>query len=299
MNFQKYYNLISEDIKPTVVEENLKTNLKLAALAAFFGLQVASFPTINKQIKRYLNRMTPEKMQVMHREIDYAIDHPTPELLDNAKKIEELSQSPEEDYIPNKESSKSSFMKKAAKFIANNEGFHNEAYPDVYGKLTIGIGHLIIPDDIKNGVLKDGEYTLGDNGKVKYAKLSNERVYRIFLNDVQNKINRIQNSFPNYDEYPEPLKVAILDGYFRGDISGSPKTVSLIRSAVEACIGGDLEEANRLANEAANEFLNNKEYKTSVKNETGVHKRMGRLAEFIRFAFDENHNFDYVSSSYK
>ena len=296
MKFEELYTIVVES-EQQVINENFKNKLKLAALATVFGIQIASLPTLNRLIKRYINRTDPARMEEIYKQIDYEVDHPSTELINSVAKIEQLSEKHTD--IPNKQTSRTSFMKKVMRFLTANEGFRNEAYPDVYGYLTIGVGHLIKPTDIKNGLFKDGEYTMDGKGNIIYAKLTDKRVYQLFLHDVESKILKIQNSFPNYEEYPEPLKIAILDGYFRGDLAGSPKTINLIRTSFEKCLEGDIKSAKKLANDAATEFLNNVEYKSSVKNGTGVKGRMERLADFIKYAYDETHSFDYTSSVYK
>ena len=69
--------------------------------------------------------------------------------------------------------------------------------------------------------------------------------------------------------------MAILDGFFRGDMSGSPKALELIR-------------AGKLT-EAADEYLNNNEYRESVAlnkrgKKHGVAGRMERNAAALRAA---------------
>jgi hypothetical protein len=56
----------------------------------------------------------------------------------------------------------------------------------------------------------------------------------------------------------------MLDGFFRGDLSGSPKTMRLINQ-------GKWIEASR-------EYLNHAEYRQSKIDKTGVYKRMDRNA---------------------
>jgi hypothetical protein len=106
--------------------------------------------------------------------------------------------------------------------------------------------------------------------------LSDQEVNDLFARDLASKAKMAKRELGKaYDTLPKEAKVAILDGFFRGDMSGSPKALELIRA-------GKLPEA-------ADEYLNNKEYRESVAmnkrgEKHGVAGRMERNAAAIRAA---------------
>jgi hypothetical protein len=95
--------------------------------------------------------------------------------------------------------------------------------------------------------------------------LSENEIYSLFAKDLQSKLSMVKRDFPNYDSYSDDLKIAILDGYFRGDLSGSPRTRELINK-------GNFKAA-------AQEYLNNAEYRAALKSGSGVASRMQRNAK--------------------
>jgi hypothetical protein len=125
----------------------------------------------------------------------------------------------------------------------------------------VGIGHLMTPEEIKS---------------IGTRKLSDQEVNDIFARDLNSKVKMVRSKLGNtYDALPTRVKVAIIDGFFRGDMSGSPKALELIK-------------AGKL-NEAADEYLNNREYRDSVAlnkkgKPHGVAGRMERNAQALREA---------------
>lgn len=143
------------------------------------------------------------------------------------------------------------FVKKAADYIKKNEGVRNTLYKDSKGYLTIGIGHLVRPEEVNN---------------YKGRVLTDMEIEHIFKKDIQDKIAAIKREFGSaYDMFSDNLKIAILDGYFRGDLPGSPATKKLLKQ-------GNFKQA-------AKEYLNSNEYRNSLKNKTGIALRMIRNAK--------------------
>jgi GH24 family phage-related lysozyme (muramidase) len=140
-------------------------------------------------------------------------------------------------------------IRAASHVLKKNEGVRYEAYRDVYGYVTIGIGHKVKPGE-------------------KFGRLTENEVYDLFAKDVAHHIKLCRKYFPKFDEYPVCVRVAILDGFFRGDLSGSPKTMRLMNQ-------GRWDEASR-------EYLNHAEYRKSKVDRTGVYKRMDRNALMFR-----------------
>jgi lysozyme len=149
----------------------------------------------------------------------------------------------------------------AREYIKANEGVKNKPYKDTKGFWTVGIGHLMTPAEQKSMI-----------GRT----LSDQEVNDLFARDLASKAKMAKRELGKaYDTLPKEAKVAILDGFFRGDMSGSPKALELIRA-------GKLPEA-------ADEYLNNKEYRESVAmnkrgEKHGVAGRMERNAAAIRAA---------------
>tara|TARA_R100000742_G_C4239316_1_gene59299 strand:- start:14 stop:652 length:639 start_codon:yes stop_codon:yes gene_type:complete len=151
-------------------------------------------------------------------------------------------------------------------YIVRSEGKGKEgrpgyAYKDHKGNLTIGVGHLITKND---PVLKR---VVGNNYNVILSggmPLSNSQMQKLFDYDIKSKINLARRKVKNFDSLPKSAQNAVVDGFFRGDLSGSPKTLKLMNS-------GDFRAA-------AEEYLNNAEYRTSKKEGTGVAPRMERNA---------------------
>jgi lysozyme len=148
------------------------------------------------------------------------------------------------------------FITKAANYIKKNEGVRNKLYKDSKGLWTIGIGHLVKPEEMSS---------------FKGKTLSDEQVEALFKKDVDQKMSLIQKHFGNtFNSFPEAVKIAILDGYFRGDLSGSPITRGLLKSGKFGL--------------AAKEYLNNKEYRNAVASGSGVAARMQRNAQLFKSA---------------
>lgn len=149
----------------------------------------------------------------------------------------------------------------AREYIKANEGIKNRPYKDTKGFWTVGIGHLMTPEEQKSMI-----------GQT----LSDKEVNDIFVSDLSSKVRMARRELGDaYGKLPTGAKVAILDGFFRGDMSGSPKALELIR-------------AGKLT-EAADEYLNNNEYRESVAlnkrgKKHGVAGRMERNAAALRAA---------------
>lgn len=152
-------------------------------------------------------------------------------------------------------------VKQAAAYVAANEGRRNVVYKDSKGLPTVGIGHLVTPKEKK---------------KFEGRVLSDAEVDNLFAADIAEKMTIIRRKLgDSFDSLPAPAQIAVVDGFFRGDMSGSPKALNLIKQ-------GKLTEA-------ADEYLNNAEYRASVaKNKSGkahgVAARMERNADALRQA---------------
>jgi hypothetical protein len=134
-------------------------------------------------------------------------------------------------------------------YIKANEGLKLKRYKDSEGNPTIGIGHLI----------KKGE---------NLNEITEDKAKQLFNKDVQEKINYVRNDIDKdlgkgtFDSYPAAIKESLVDADFRGDYRQSPDAISLFK------------EGKYYA--AAKEFLNNDDYRKSLKEGTGIAPRMER-----------------------
>ena len=134
-------------------------------------------------------------------------------------------------------------------------------YRDHKGYLTVGVGHLITKNDPILKQITGKYYNTVLSGR---TPLSDSQMMQLFNYDVQAKIALARSKVKNYDSLPVYVQNAIVDGFFRGDLAGSPKTLDLMNE-------GDFSAA-------AIEYLNNKEYRESKTDGTGVAPRMERNA---------------------
>jgi len=133
--------------------------------------------------------------------------------------------------------------------IGKNEGVRYEPYKCSNGHWTIGIGHKI----------KRGE---------SFGKIDRLTVQALFSKDMTEHLARCRRSLPDFDKYPVQVRVAILDGFYRGCLSASPKTLRLMRQ-------GRFKAASA-------EYLDHREYRESTRLGTGVCKRMNWNAMVFR-----------------
>tara|TARA_R100000541_G_scaffold13263_4_gene22150 strand:+ start:2155 stop:6885 length:4731 start_codon:yes stop_codon:yes gene_type:complete len=84
----------------------------------------------------------------------------------------------------------------------------------------------------------------------------------------QHHVERAKGRVPSFDSLPETLQAELVQGEYRGDLGGSPNFLRLLNEGEY-----DL---------AADEFLDNKDYRDSIKSGSGVHKRMKRLSDAVR-----------------
>jgi hypothetical protein len=134
------------------------------------------------------------------------------------------------------------FIDKVKQMIKGDEGRRNKLYKDTKGKWTIGYGHLI----------KDK----AELKKYQKRTLSDKEINNLLDADV--------------NEYNDDLKMTIINGFFRGDLSGSPATIKLINQG--------------LYKQAAKEYLNHGDYIAASKpnaEDRGVAIRMYRNAQNI------------------
>jgi GH24 family phage-related lysozyme (muramidase) len=150
------------------------------------------------------------------------------------------------------------------------DGRPGYAYKDHKGYLTVGVGHLVLRNDkvLKSVVGK--EYSEVVSGR---RALTDKQMKQLFDIDVKSKIAAAQRKIPKFNSLPQYVRNAIVDGFFRGDLSGSKDTLAFINQ-------GEFKAA-------AKEYLNHAGYKKSKAENTGVAPRMERnAAAFATFGGD-------------
>jgi GH24 family phage-related lysozyme (muramidase) len=153
------------------------------------------------------------------------------------------------------------FITAARRYVRANETsgkVYDEMYKDDKGNWTIGVGHLI---------------TEGEMDRFRGRKLTEQEIEDLFTEDLNKKFKLAKSELgKTFDNLSPQLKVAVIDGFFRGDLSGSPRTLELMQAGKWT--------------DAAVEFLNNNEYRASLAKiksgeEHGVAPRMERIAATI------------------
>lgn len=146
----------------------------------------------------------------------------------------------------------SSFEDTLIERLIDEEQFKGEAYRATKGEeyLTIGYGHY--GKDVKKG-----------------DTITQEEALELLRKDVNDRMPAIRKAIPKFDDLSDTLKVEIAQSWFRGGMSGSPKTIKLINA-------GKFEEA-------AEEFLDNDEYRTArERGRAGIIPRMDAVADALR-----------------
>lgn len=164
---------------------------------------------------------------------------------------------------------------KMFKQLAVKEGFRAKPYRDLYKKWTIGYGTLI----------GDGSDAAYEASPYKGRTLSEKEAREIAIGDMRKKAELAASDTQIgevFSELSPELKEQIISGYYRGDVSGSPRTKQLIRERKFA--------------EAAAEFLDNEEYRESKRKKTGIAPRMEETAAALRKEAELRKNQDFLSS---
>lgn len=303
MKFDELYSLIQEE---SLLEENFLNKLKCVLMAGALGMSSCDYDS-NERIKEiqqenpqqyknladeigrqvvFLSTEQPEKIQDIKRVVDQ------PNAVAKVKKIIEQPKKPlNKQFLPLDKNKNLEFYNNAKKYIEKNENhdlkIRNKWYKDNKGYPTIGIGHLVKRSDVDQGILKKGEYSLDKKGNLISVYISDERAREIFDLDLKKKLSVIKKQFPSYDYYPESVKIVILDGFFRGDLAGSPAAKALIKTAMSLYFKGEKQKAQNYLNAAANEYLDSAEYRTSKKEKSGIYKRMDNNAKILKNAFSD------------
>jgi len=134
--------------------------------------------------------------------------------------------------------------------IKADEGFMSEAgIPTDGDKLTVGYG-----------------FTTGvEEGQKMSRAEANERLDM----EIAQRLTEIEGAIPTFKDMPDEAQAALFSSWYRGSLVGSPETLKLINEGK--------------FNEAADEFLNNNEYRNAeARGRPGIRGRMEKTAEAIR-----------------
>ena len=134
-------------------------------------------------------------------------------------------------------------------FIQDKEGFRDTAYKPIDSEeyYTIGWGNYS-PD------VKEGDTITREEADIQLQK------------NIDDRLVQIRQAIPEFDNLPLEARQHLLGSWFRGSLSGSPKTIGLINEGKWG--------------EASNEFLNNDEFRNTTLG--GVKKRMNATANAMR-----------------
>lgn len=155
--------------------------------------------------------------------------------------------------------------------LKQSEGWRPRLYKDHKGNPTVGHGALV--DGSFKSTMKKVFPHQSDEWVKKVSsgnmELTAAQGHELLTYQAREKHNETRNMIGHdmFDNMHPELQTALTDAHFRGSLRGSPKTMALIKA-------GDLQGASK-------EFLNNDEYRQSVKQKTGVYKRMENVSKVL------------------
>lgn len=126
-------------------------------------------------------------------------------------------------------------------FLKEKEGFRDTAYKPIDTEEYYTIGYGNYGENVKEG-----------------DTITKEQATAQLQGNIDTKLAEIRQAIPDFDNLPLEARKHLLGSWFRGSLSGSPKTISLLN--------------DKKYDEASKEFLNNDEYRNTTLG--GVKKRM-------------------------
>lgn len=337
MKFDELYNLVIEN-NQSVIEEGFFNKLKIFAIGAILGFPAIEFEYNNfkqkvaeklkenpdeiEQVYQSANNMAREISKTLPPEVKQQLVKADP---DTSMQIiqQAITENPQQKPVekpfektqvvpvqPKKQAEILSGIKEYIKFHEISDiGIRNNSYADSKGYATIGIGHLILKSEVGPGKLftpDEISYQKIKGEKRRVITISDKKALEIFDKDFNNKVAMAtsKSNFPRLLQYPENLQKAILDGFFRGDISsrkskGQSEARASIKTAMELFFKYDaamragqtsqatqfLEKGKKFLDIAASNYLKHHDLHDHRKD--GVDIRMKENANLIRTAFDE------------
>lgn len=104
------------------------------------------------------------------------------------------------------------YSKKTIQHFEFEEGLRLNRYLDTTNNWTIGIGHKMTADELKNNI----------------TFITREQAYSLLERDLDIAKENAKKIFPQYDTYPENVKLALLDMAFNLGYSGLSKFITTI-----------------------------------------------------------------------
>jgi lysozyme len=108
------------------------------------------------------------------------------------------------------------YSKKIIDHFVFEEGIRLNKYLDTTNHWTIGIGHKLTPEELKNNL----------------SSITKEQAYEILEKDLDEALKSAKRIFPEYDTYSENVQLALLDMAFNlgyGGLSKFVVTIPLIK----------------------------------------------------------------------
>jgi len=145
------------------------------------------------------------------------------------------------------------------------------SYTDIKGgPAAIAFGHNLLPEETKSGKISIGDSRFDIKGG-----LTNDQAMALLRQDAGKKMGLAKNDFAKFDDFPFEVQEAIIDGYYRSDLSGSPNAIKMMNA-------GDWKGG-------AAEYLNHNEY-TAKDSLPGIVSRMARNADAFNTYGDKMFN---------
>lgn len=104
------------------------------------------------------------------------------------------------------------YSKQTQDHFVREEGLVLTKYKDTTGNWTIGIGHKLTANELRNGL----------------SIITNEKAYVLLEQDLDIALRDAKKIFPEYDSYPENTKLALLDMTFNLGYTGLSKFITTI-----------------------------------------------------------------------
>lgn len=153
--------------------------------------------------------------------------------------------------------------------LKKEEGLRLKAYKPDSSEKYYTIGHGRYSKDIKKG-----------------QTITEEDASKFLREDITSRLENVRGSIKDFDSFPESTKESLFSSWFRGSLSGSPKTIGLINDGK--------------FNEASKEFLNNDEYRGRKSGERkrlrGVINRMENTSKELA-SMDSRTNRSHLEQS--
>lgn len=328
MKFDKLYSLVVEQ-ENAVIEEGFLNKLKIFSIGAFFGI-VAGKMSFNQYEKQVTNELknNPEQIQQVYQYADNMAKEISktlpPEVKNQITKADTptsmgiiqnaIEEKPlQKQLVPVQPEKQEQILNDIKNYIRfheiSNQGIRNNSYADSKGYSTIGIGHLILSSEVGPGKLftpDEISYKTIKGAKRRVITISDKKAESIFTKDFNSKVAMAssKNNFPSLFKYPAKLQTAILDAFFRGDLSSRKRAPqgqarANIRTAMTlffkyadelskgqtAEAQNSLEKGKKYLEIAADNYLKHPDYNDGRKD--GVDIRMKKNAALIRSALDE------------